>query len=120
VTTTILDALGRLNASLDNLARALQTGEADEVLDAEAPLAEAVQQLSTLSRQRGAPGAIEERIDAPPLREGVIAAHVSLLRCQSLGNCAVDLADAISRSGYGWTGMRVRSEIPVPSVNSRT
>jgi len=112
VTTTILDALGRLNASLDNLARALQSGGTDQVLDAEAPLAEAVHQLAVLS-------ASADRHPAE-LRDSVIAAQVSLLRCQSLGSCAVDLANAISRSGYGWTGMRLRSEVPAPSVISRT
>ena len=58
-----------------------QSGGTDQVLDAKRPLAEAVHQLA--AHRLSTDG------HAGRLRDSVIAAQVSFLRCQSPGSCAV-------------------------------
>jgi hypothetical protein len=112
MTQILLDAIGRLHATLETLAGALESGEAGQVLDAEAPLAEAVHQLSALA-QRGA-------LDPAALRHGLIAIRVSMLRCQALGRSAGDLADVMSQAGYGSSGARMIARVPGASVTARS
>lgn len=106
------DVLGRLHATLENLAASLESGESGRVLDAEAPLAEAVHQLTALAHCGP--------IDPANLRSRLIAIRVSLLRCQTLGRCAGDFADAISQAGYGSSGARLGARLPGASVTARS
>lgn len=111
-TPTVRDVLGRLHATLENLAGALETGDSERVLDAEAPLAEAVHQLTALAH-RGP-------IDPAALRDRLIAIRVSMQQCQTLGRAAGDFADAISQAGYGSSGARLGARIPGASVTARS
>jgi hypothetical protein len=111
MTTTLLDALYGLNTSLDNLARALQSGEPDQVLAAEMPIAEAVHRLAARPPRGDADGAA--------LRASLIAIRVSLGQCQSLGWCIVDLTNTLYQGEYGSKGRLGRPSAPAPSVTSR-
>ena len=111
MTQTVRDAVGRLHATLENLAAALEAGRPEGVLDAEPSLAEAVHRLTGLTH----PG----RLDQASLAS-LIAVRVSIERCQSLGRCAGDFADAISPAGYGSSGSRLGARTPGVSVTARS
>src|ERR1041385_7307061 len=97
----IPDTLANLNHALDNLAPALATRGADEVLAAETPLAAAVRALATL------PSA--DRTDAVELRQTLIDVRVSLARCQALGSCSGQLESRMSSVSYGAHGTPIKA-----------
>src|SRR4051794_1293085 len=93
----IPDAVDRLQAALDTLARALASGRSDEVLAAEGPIAAAASELAGLSRV--------EVADRPRLRQALAVASLTLARCRVMGQCADELAASLAEpSVYGRSG----------------
>lgn len=89
MTTTPLEALARLQAALDTLARALATGDSRQVLAAEEPVASAVSALAPY-RTSHVPAA-----DGDRLRRAIVDVQATLARCEALGRTAVAFVDAL-------------------------
>lgn len=107
-----LDALTRLTAALDGLATAMETGDPDAVLAAEAPVGTAVSAL------RGASlGALAER---PNVRQAILDARLVLARCRSLGLASSRFTAIVTSDGYGPSGRHRAYPAHVATVHSRT
>ncbi len=100
------DVLDRLLAALDGLARALSSGRADEVLAAEAPLADAAAALGAANRN-----VLGRRSD---LRMMLTNLRLAVGRCQALGASAAALALVVSPVEYGPSGRPGAASAPAP------
>ena len=80
MTTTLRDALSRLQSALDALARALTSGDDAAVLAAEEPLGSAVTAVAQLARRR--------HTEADGLREAIDGVRAAMTRCAALGRTA--------------------------------
>lgn len=108
------EALESVRASLDALAGSLESGSADDVLDAETPLATAVHALVVADRQTMTP---EERRH---LAESIRSVRQSVARCARLGNTSGDLIRAVfPRAVYGPEGQRPAESKLGPSLVSK-
>src|SRR6185503_14184652 len=93
------DAVARMRTALDELAAALESGEPDAVLAAEAPLATAVGAFSTIDRQALA--------NDPRIGSALLEMRLTIARCRSLGRSAADLGAAmLPQTAYGLPGSR--------------
>jgi hypothetical protein len=102
MTTTLLDTLRSLQASLDELAGSLQAVDAGAVLRAEEPLATAVSAVSHI-RRTDVDGA-----DPQQIREAITVLRATLRRCQALGETAEALGQTVTpQLAYGRGGRRV-------------
>jgi hypothetical protein len=106
------DALDRLNAALNGLARALESGSAESVLSAEGPLAAALDALAT--------GQLEEVSRRPDLRAAVMNVRLALERCQTLGESAASIAAALGQPGYDAHGLRRPDGRRASTIGTRT
>ena len=110
---TPLDAVTRVHSALARLARALESGQPDQVLAAEPSLAEAA----------GGLGAIDTRqlSDPQTLRARLLETRLALERCRVLGDASADLIGAMypSESSYGRAGRRQVRATSAPTVNSQ-
>jgi hypothetical protein len=98
MTPTLLDAIGRLQSSLDQLARALVSAEPEDVLAAEAPLATAVTALTAFRRR--------DTGDLTGLPEAIAGIRATVCRCQSLGASADQFSRAVlGEPSYGRRGL---------------
>ena len=99
---TVPDALDRLQAALEGLAGALQSGQAHLVLAAEGPLADALRAVDTAARPDAADRhQIRRRLDR--LR-GLVA------RCRAHGSASAGLIDAMfPQTVYGRPGGTIPS-----------
>jgi hypothetical protein len=94
------DILLRLNAALDGLSSALESGDAGEVLAAEVPLATAVESLTRLDLSGTGP--------APELALALLNTRLAVDRCNALGQTGSDLLAIISgQTSYGRGGRSV-------------
>jgi hypothetical protein len=101
--TTAPDSHHQLQAALDGLASALESGRADDVLAAETPLAAAVAALTATDLR-----ALAAETDSATLMAGVDAIRTSLFRCVRLGRTSAGLLDClIPRAAYGRGGILV-------------
>jgi hypothetical protein len=110
---TLLDAINKVHAALTGLANALETGDADRVLAAEQPLAEATTALETVDRAR--------LTDEVHLRARLLEARLALERCRALGDASAEMLNVLHpNSGYERTGghRRLRDAI-ARAVNSQ-
>jgi hypothetical protein len=99
MTTTLLDAIERLQISLDQLARALATAESETVLAAEEPLATAVTALAAFRRR--------DTGDLTGLPDAIARARAAVRRCQSLGASAEQFSRAVlGEPSYGRRGLQ--------------
>jgi len=108
-------AIDRLRLALDDLARALASGDADAVLQAEPPLAEALRALASVE-VAGLDSAARWRV-----RQQLDAALGALARCEALGDVVHDYAAAVSEpsTGYGRGGRRPARATLAPVLDSR-
>lgn len=106
------DALTRLTLALDGLASAMETGQPDAVLAAEAPLATAVSAL----RQAD----LRALAATPDARNTVLAVRLAVARCRTLGHASGMLAAVVGGQGYGPSGQRLQPKAPAATVISRT
>jgi hypothetical protein len=108
-----LEAIERVHAALTGLARALETGQPDQVLEAEQPLAEAAGALATFDRAA--------LTDPVHLRARLLETRLALARCRALGDTSAGLIGAMypAETSYGPTGHRRLRTAPSPTVNSQ-
>lgn len=100
MTTTLLDAVTRLQAALDSLAAALAAGEPDAVLAAEEPVAAAVSSLTAFRRR--------DADRAPGLAEALARVRAAMQRCEALGESAAQLSLAVfGTSTYDRRGLQL-------------
>ena len=109
MTTTLPEAVARLEQALDELAGALDTVSPEPVLRAEESIGTAVTGLLAASR-----GSVDESHRAP-LRQRLAGARAALERCRALGASA----DAFTRAmfpqpAYGRKGLRLTAP-PAPA-----
>jgi hypothetical protein len=97
--TRPFETVARLNAALAQLARALQTGDAQPVLEAEEPVACATAALQAV-RSIGD----EDRLR---LQLALSSASSMLSRCRALGQAADTLRLVTEPSAYSRAGLRV-------------
>jgi len=110
--TTAPDVLLRLNAALDLLSAALESGDAGEVLAAEQPLASAVHALTAVDRSLVTP--------SPALGRLLLETRLAVERCRSLGESSSDLLSIVTRQAtYGPRGRRVPAR-PAATVEALT
>ena len=88
MTTTLRDALARLQSALDTLAQALTSGDANAVLSAEVPLGSAASALADLARRRPQP-------DTDGLTDAIAGIRNAVARCTALGRTAEEFSRAI-------------------------
>lgn len=98
---TVSDVLIRLTAALDNLARAMESGEPTAVLDAEAPLATAVSALRSVDLRT-----IRQH---PNARAALLEVRLGVARCRTLGHASAQLLSVLTSGdpvagGYGRSG----------------
>ena len=111
--TNLPDALILVESALDRLSAALATGQADAVLAAEEPLANAVQRLSTCPRPTLA--------DRDRVRTGVRAVRLALAQCQRLGRNSAALEQLLTfNSAYGATGVHAHANARGGTLQART
>ena len=97
--TTTPDVLPQLNAALDGLSLALQSGDPDAVLAAELPLAAAVHALAQLDRSSIVP--------SPALAVTLLETRRAVERCVRLGQTSADLLSILTNQvTYGPEGRR--------------
>ena len=110
---TPLDAIERVHKALTGLARALESGQPDEVLAAEQPLAEATGALATIDR-----GSLTDPIR---LRARLLETRLALQRCRALGDASSELLERVypTRSNYDRDGLRRLRATPSRAVNSQ-
>jgi len=107
------DAIHQLNAALERLASALESGKPDAVLDAEAPLATAIGLLSNLDR-------ISLARD-PRTPAALLDLRLSVARCRAMGRAAADLSGVLlGQTSYGPAGARPALPGRASTVASRT
>jgi hypothetical protein len=105
MTTTLLDAVTRLQTALDSLARALAAGDPSAVLAAEEPIATSVTSLAAF-RQR-------EHEPVPGLPQAIAAVRASVRRCQALGNSASQFSRAVlGDASYSARGLQLVNAAP--------
>jgi hypothetical protein len=97
-----------LTSALEGLAASLESGQPDLVLAAEAPVATAVQALTTTD--------LDMLARRPDLRAAVMNVRLAMVRCQTLGNAAAAVAGAVVPADYGASG-RTRGRSPLPSTS---
>ena len=108
--TNRLDALTRVQLALAHVADALASGEADAVLAAEAPLADAAHQLASLARTPNP----SDGVTTAALRRAVLETRVALGRCERLGgSMAAVTATAFPQLVYGPGPRMGRATAPV-------
>jgi len=110
---TLREAVENVHTALTGLAKALETGDPEQVLAAEQPLAEAATALTGFDRAT--------LTDAVNLRARLLAARLALERCRALGEASAELLDALyPNSGYERSGGQRRPRpIGVRTVNSQ-
>lgn len=101
------DVLTRLTLALEGLAAALESGNADAVLAAEAPLGTAVSALKLVP-----PAEVIGHADA---RTRILNTRLALARCRTLGHAASRLTAIVTSTGYGPSG-RHQSQPPVATT----
>jgi hypothetical protein len=106
------DALTRLTVALEGLASALESGDPDQVLAAEAPLGTAVSALRGVEL-----GSLARRDDA---RAAILQARLALARCRTLGHAAGRLTAIVTANGYGPSGHHTSQPVPASTVTTRT
>jgi hypothetical protein len=89
--TNRLDALTRVQLALAQMADALASGEADAVLAAEAPLADAAHQLAALARTP----TFTDGLTPAALRRAVLETRAGLGRCERLGGSMAAVAATV-------------------------
>lgn len=87
MTTTLRDALARLQSTLESLAHALTTGDANAVLAAEVPLGSATSAVAAIVR-RAHP-------DTDGLADAIAGVRAAMARCTALGRTAQEFSRAI-------------------------
>ena len=88
MTTTLLETLVQLQASLDQLGRSLRAVEPAAVVQAEEPLASAVSAMRRLRRSD------VESATPSEVRAAIVRVRMALTRCEALG----DTAQALGRT----------------------
>lgn len=106
------DPLDRLLVALGGLARGLESGSPDAVLEAEAPLASAVSALTSADLD-----AVAARPDA---RAAIANVRLAMERCRTLGEAAADVSRVLAPSGYSAAGRRLDPSRRPPTVSTRT
>jgi len=108
-------AIDRLRLALDDLARALAAGDAEAVLRAEPPLAEALRAMASVDV------AGLDAADRWQVREQLDEALRALARCEALGDVVMDYASAVSEpvAAYGRGGRHHAGTVLAPVLNSR-
>jgi hypothetical protein len=105
MTTTLLEALERVREALDELARALASGDASAVLAAEEPVGSAVAALSAAKPATGN--------DKPGLSPAIHSVRAAMTRCEALGRTADDFLRAVfPQPAYGRRGLQLVSSRP--------
>ena len=94
-----LDAIQQLQAALDSLASALESGQPDAVLAAELPLAAAVGSFSGLDKASLARD--------PETPSALLDLRLAVARCRAMARAASDLGTVVhGHASYGRTGAR--------------
>src|SRR5262245_1407531 len=107
------DAIENLRTALNALADALAAGRPDDVLAAEAPLAEATADFMKTDFRQFA--------HDPIVRAALMDARLAMARCVALGRSAAELAAVVLPfSAYGRAGGRVATPSRPQSVASTT
>jgi hypothetical protein len=105
MTTTLLDAVARLQTALDTLAHALTAGDERAVLAAEEPLATAVTSLAAFRRTNADP--------TSGLPEAIASVRASVSRCQTLGGSASQFSRAVlGDASYSARGLQLVNAAP--------
>lgn len=114
--TRTQDAVEQLSDALNGLASALESGEPDAVLAAEAPFERAVQSLASAVRARDARGP-----EAAKLGPSVAAIRARLAACHRLGETASGLMTAMftPQTAYGRKGTLIGARLAPPVLESR-
>lgn len=87
MTTTLRDALARLQSALETLAHALTSGDANAVLSAEVPLGSAASAVAAMSRR--------PQLDTAGLAEAITGVRNAMTRCTALGRTAQEFSRTI-------------------------
>jgi len=108
-----IDAIERVHAALTGLAKALESGQPDDVLAAERPLADATGTLATIDHA--------SLTDPVHLRARLLETRLALERCRSLGDSSAHMLEAVhpDRNSYERGGQRRLRVIGPRSVNSQ-
>lgn len=107
MTTTLRDAIARLHSTLDALAQALTSGDANAVLAAEVPLGSAVTAVASMARRT--------QTDTDGLPDAIAGVRTAMDRCTTLGRTAEEFSRAFFPDAvYGRPGLHlVRAAAPL-------
>jgi hypothetical protein len=110
---TPLDAIARLHTALTGLAKALESGHPDTVLEAERPLAEATVAIAAIDHS-SLTGAVQ-------LRARLLETRLALDRCRALGDSSAHMLEAIhpDRAAYERGGQKRLRVVGPRTVNSQ-
>lgn len=113
MTTTLGDALARLQSALESLAQALTSGDANAVLSAEVPLGSAASTVAALARR--------PQPDTDGLAEAIAGVRNAMARCAALGRTAQEFSRAIfPDTVYGRPTLQLVRPATPPRGGSRT
>ena len=110
---TPLDAIAKVHTALTGLAKALESGDADQVLAVESSLAEAAGGLAAIDRAA--------LTDAVGLRARLLETRLALERCRALGDASGEMLNALHPDrGYERNGVqRQLRALAARTVNSQ-
>lgn len=112
MTTTLRDAVARLQSALDSLAQALTSGDANAVLSAEVPLGSAASAVAAMARR--------PQPDTDGLAEAVAGVRAAMVRCATLGRTAREFSRAMFPDAvYGRPALQLVRPANPPRAGSR-
>jgi hypothetical protein len=109
---TEADVLTRLTVALDGLAAAMESGDPDAVLAAEAPVGTAVSALRLVP--------VAELARRSDVRSKVLDAKLALARCRTLGHAATRMTAIVTSTGYGPSGRHQSQPVPPTTVGTKS